>query len=112
MQLQSNQQRGFTLLEIILTVAILGIIAAAFLPLLTQSSSGIARTKLRSDALYRAQSQIEYPQAFTGSDTQASQLITFSTNGTPKLTLNGSLRSVTTDSASLSIYNPGALENL
>lgn len=60
----SAKQKGFTLIEILVAIAILGIMAAAFLPLLTNSMSGIFWTGHREGLLYRAQSKLE---TFTGS---------------------------------------------
>lgn len=56
-------QKGFTLIEIIVSIAILGIIAVAFLPLISSSISGIFRPGQRAEALFQAQSKLENPPA-------------------------------------------------
>jgi len=52
-------QMGFTLIEIIVAVFIIAIMAAAFLPLLTNSFSGIFQSSSRQEALYQVQTNIE-----------------------------------------------------
>jgi len=84
-------QKGFTLIEIILATAILGILAAAFLPFLGNGMSGIFRSSQRGDALYQAQSKIE--KATGGTETAKTISIT-PPSGT-SIPLAGKIRTVT-----------------
>jgi general secretion pathway protein G len=68
-------QRGFTLVEILIVVVILGILAAIVVPQFTQASTEASENSLRSDLqslrsqieLYRAQHTDQIPQpTFTG----------------------------------------------
>lgn len=59
-----NRQKGFTLIEIMVAVAILGIMAAAFLPILSSSMSNIFHPGYHEQALYQAQTELDN---FTGS---------------------------------------------
>lgn len=59
-----TRQKGFTLIEILVAIAILGIMAAAFLPILSSSMSNIFRPGYQEQALYQAQTELDN---FTGS---------------------------------------------
>jgi len=99
-------QKGFTLIEIILATAILGILAAAFLPLLSNSMSGIFRSGQRGDALYQAQTKIE--NATGGAETTKTIYIT-PPSGT-SIPFAGKIRTVTEtvngNTVSLYIFEP------
>jgi prepilin-type N-terminal cleavage/methylation domain-containing protein len=55
----NNRQMGFTLIEVILSIAILGIISIAFLTMFTSGIVGISNSGKKSVSHYTAQSQIE-----------------------------------------------------
>jgi len=75
-------QNGFTLIEIILTIAILGLMAATFLPLLTTSTSNIFKPGQRNSVLYQAQSQLDN---YTGTSTST---ISMSVTNPKTITIN------------------------
>jgi len=55
----NNTQKGFTLIEVILSIALLGIISVAFLTMFTSGIVGITNSGKKSISHYTAQSQIE-----------------------------------------------------
>jgi len=55
----NNLKKGFTLIEVILSIAILGIISIAFLTMFTSGIVGISNSGKKSVSHYTAQSQIE-----------------------------------------------------
>jgi len=54
-----DRKKGMTLVEIIVSIAILGIIAVAFLPVFTTGFSSVFHAGNKSEALYRAQQDME-----------------------------------------------------
>ncbi|MBU3153368.1 prepilin-type N-terminal cleavage/methylation domain-containing protein [Clostridium estertheticum] len=54
-----KNEKGFTLIEIIISIAILGIISIAFLSVFTSGIVGISNSGKKSIAHYTAQDQIE-----------------------------------------------------
>lgn len=54
-----KNKKGFTLIEVILSIAILGIISVAFLSIFTNGLIGIANSGKKSISHYSAQNQIE-----------------------------------------------------
>jgi prepilin-type N-terminal cleavage/methylation domain-containing protein len=55
----NKSQKGFTLIEVILAIAILAIISVAFLTMFTRGIVGIKNSGKKSTSHYTAQSQIE-----------------------------------------------------
>lgn len=55
----NNPQKGFTLIEVILSIALLGIISVAFLTMFSSGIFGIINSGKNSVSHYTAQSQIE-----------------------------------------------------
>ena len=55
----NNSQKGFTLIEVILSIAILAIISVAFLTMFTNGIVGIAGAGKKSTSHYTAQNKIE-----------------------------------------------------
>jgi len=55
----NNRQMGFTLIEVILSIAILGIIGMIFLTMFTNGIVGIINSGKKSISHYTAQNQIE-----------------------------------------------------
>ena len=86
-------QEGFTLIEIIVAVAILGLITVAFLPLLSNSISGIFSSGQRAEMLYQAQSKLE---TFSGTDAVGT---VYKTNS------NGSIEKTVTTQHGIAITN-------
>lgn len=72
MKTRTKDNRGMTLLEIIIALAILGIIAVSILALFTSSFSFIAKAGNRSVATYDANAQVE--QAIVEKDTTGSKI--------------------------------------
>lgn len=56
---KSNSQKGFTLIEVILSIALLGIISIAALTIFTSGLVSISNSGKKSISNYTAQSQIE-----------------------------------------------------
>ena len=54
-----KNKKGFTLIEVILSIAILGIISIAFLSMFTSGIVGISNSGKKSESHYTAQSDIE-----------------------------------------------------
>lgn len=79
----SHRQKGFSLVELIIAIAILGLIAAAVIPLLSISYRGIIQSGSRSVDIYQDQatleSQIEDPN-FSGTNLGDLTLV-FTRNG-------------------------------
>ena len=55
----SKNKKGFTLIEIIVSIAIMGIISVAFLTMFTSGIIGISNSGEKSNSHYTAQSQME-----------------------------------------------------
>jgi len=68
-----RKQRGFTLIEVIIAMALLGIIAIAFLGALATASSAIIISDERTTAESLARSQLEYVKNQDYSDNQGHQ---------------------------------------
>ncbi|QZY56983.1 type IV pilus modification PilV family protein [Crassaminicella profunda] len=66
-----SDKKGFTLIEIIISLAILGIIVVSFTTTFTSSFSGIFSSGKKSQALHQAQIQMDRKinSVTTGSDT-------------------------------------------
>ena len=71
-----RKQRGFTLIEVIIAMALLGIIAIAFLGALATASSSIIIADERTTAESLARSQMEYAKNQDYSDNQWSYEVT------------------------------------
>jgi prepilin-type N-terminal cleavage/methylation domain-containing protein len=68
-----SNRRGFTLIEMIISIAIIGVIAVAFLPLFTTSFKWIADAGRRSDTLFNSQDASE-EKILQGASTNAGHL--------------------------------------
>ena len=102
--LQNNniylRQKGFTLIEIVVTIAILGIMVVAFLPLLSNSTSGIFRSGQRGYALYQAQTKIENSTL----GTVTGKTVTISPPSGISISIAGNIRTVTDNGNTVSLY--------
>lgn len=79
-----RKQRGFTLIEVIIAMALLGIIAIAFLGALATASSSIIIADERTTAESLARSQMEYAKNQDYSDNQWSYEVTDSSRQGPR----------------------------
>jgi general secretion pathway protein I len=61
-----RSEKGFTLLEAVIAIAIMGIIAAAFFSSLAGASKGVATADERATAESLARSQLEYVKSLSG----------------------------------------------
>lgn len=73
---QLRKQRGFTLIEVIIATALLGLIAIAFLGALATASNAIIISDERTTAESLARSQMEYAKNQNYSDNQWSYEVT------------------------------------
>lgn len=89
----NNPKRGFTLIEVILSITILGIISIAFLTMFTSGIVGISNSGKKSVSHYIAQSQIE--SNINDSENLYSNVVTSTTSiilkfpGNPAITVPG-----------------------
>jgi len=73
-----KNKRGFTLIEVILSIAILAIISIAFLSMFTSGVVGISNSGKKSVSHYTAQNQIE--SNISDSENLPSNVVTSTTN--------------------------------
>ncbi len=66
-----KKERGFTLIEVLVALAILGVISAAFLSALGTASRGVSITDERETAKNLAESQMEYVKSQFYADSYA-----------------------------------------
>ena len=64
----TSLQKGFTLIEVLIAVAIVSIMAAAFLPMLSNNLSNIFKPGYRQQALYQAQTDLDNFSNSTNTD--------------------------------------------
>jgi len=64
----TSLQKGFTLIEVLIAVAIVSIMAAAFLPMLSNNVSNIFKPGYREQALYQAQTELDNFSSSTNTD--------------------------------------------
>ena len=73
-----NNKRGFTLIEIILAIAIIGILAVVFIPLFTSGYIMIVKNAETSDTLFSNQDAIEQEIANDSASTGSALTVDFS----------------------------------
>lgn len=97
---------GFTLVEIILSIAILGIIAVAFLPIFTTGIKGIANSGSRSKSSYQAQDAIELKQSIGASSTSAPLTIVFPNPNPSEASINVQMNGEIVTNGSMNSFVP------
>ncbi|MBK5240152.1 type II secretion system protein [Clostridium sp.] len=82
-----KNQEGFTLIEVVLSIAILAIISTSFLKMFTSSIVGISNSGKKSDSHFTAQNQIETnindSTILTGSVVNTATVIKLTFSGDP-----------------------------
>lgn len=71
--MRKNAQKGVTLVELIISIAIIGIISVSFLSLFTMGIRGIAFSGHKSKSQFKAQEAVEY--SINGTPVAADPLI-------------------------------------
>lgn len=89
-QINKNTEKGFTLIELIIAIAILAIVSVAFLPMFSTAMIGISGAGKKSAAHYTAQNQME--STISDSTTPPTGVFVTDINPTdpnsPKITMN------------------------
>lgn len=85
--LKAKSTRGFTLIEIIISIAILGIIVVALLPVFTAGFKGIASAGNKSKTSYQSQDLTEVKIAEGAASSSTSLTIVFP--GVASVTMDG-----------------------
>ena len=93
MKKQKNYENGMTLVEIIVSLAILGIMAAIFLPIFTGMFKWIADAGNRDKAVYQARGAVENAMASTTPG--ADNLIIHINGSATNITLKGRVEAQT-----------------
>jgi len=76
-----GSSKGFTLVEVLVALAVLGIVAASFTALFSSSFQGIFAMGTRSDALFVGHQQMERIMAMPSSELSAVEDDTFEEDG-------------------------------
>ena len=75
-----KKKKGFTLIEIIVSLAIIGMLAVIFLPVFTMTIKGIFTAGRRNDTTFQSQNDTEYRIGDTEVVSNATLIITFGSN--------------------------------
>jgi prepilin-type N-terminal cleavage/methylation domain-containing protein len=98
-----KRQKGFTLLEAIIALGIIGIIAVSFLSMYTFGFTNISKSGSRSSALFTAQSNVEEKLSGTPGTTPSSLTITIPNSSSISVPGNTIIESVTANGQAVTI---------
>ena len=103
---------GFSLIELILAMSMIGLLVAIFFPLIANSFYGIISIGHRNQVIYQVQQDVENnSNLFTSTTTQSvPQIISFPSAGISNLTVTGQLATINKNSTtypySIRIFKP------
>lgn len=87
-----KKKNGFTLIEVIVSIALLAIIATAFMTLLSNSYADIFISGSKSDALFQAQKEVEFNMAVGTTESSDNLVIEYDSSvGVNPITIKGKI---------------------